>query len=238
MPHRGWRLRLSASVTRMEQGMGNYVQYGAGYSTGEGWLNFDASPTLRVQKLPVAGRLLARLSGNPEPFPDEVRYGDVVKGLPLAANCVDGLYASHVLEHLPLADMRIALAESLRVLKPGGVFRLIVPDLKSRARAYLDAGDAPDAAHTFMRSTYLGSEGRGNSLGSRLRAAVGNSMHLWMYDFPAMAAELERAGFVEIRRAAFGDAEDPMFARVETEDRFVTEGIVEVAIEARKPAAG
>ena len=60
--------------------MGCYVQYGAAYSAPEGWLNFDASPTLRLQKLPVAGKALARLSGNPEPFPDELRYGDVVRG--------------------------------------------------------------------------------------------------------------------------------------------------------------
>ena len=41
--------------------MGCYVQYGAAYSAPEGWLNFDASPTLRLQKLPVAGKALARV---------------------------------------------------------------------------------------------------------------------------------------------------------------------------------
>jgi SAM-dependent methyltransferase len=214
--------------------MGTYVQYGAGFSAANGWVSFDASPTLRIQRLPLAGKLLAKLSGNPEPFPDGVRYGDVVKGLPIATGSVDGLYASHVLEHLPLADVRVALTESLRVLKPGGVFRLIVPDLKSRAQAYVEAGDDPDAAHAFMRSTCLGRECRGQSVGGRLRTALGNSAHLWMFDFPAMSAELDRAGFVAIRRAAFGDAEDPMFARVEREDRFVPGDIVEVGIEARK----
>jgi SAM-dependent methyltransferase len=220
--------------------MGTYVQYGAGFTAADGWLNFDASPTLRIQKLPMAGRVLVRLSGNAERFPDAIRYGDVVKGLPLAADSVDGLYASHVLEHLALADARAALAESLRVLRPGGVFRLVVPDLKARARAYVEAGDDPEAAHRFLRSTYLGCESRGRSLVGRLRAALGNSAHRWMFDFASMSAELERAGFVDIRRAAYGDAADPMFARVESEDRFVDQGIVEVAIEARKPprAAG
>ena len=216
--------------------MPKYVQYGSAYSTGNGWLNFDASPTLRIQKLPIAGKLLARLSGNPQPFPDEVLYGDVVKGLPLATGSVDGLYACHVLEHLTLADMRAALTESLRVLKPGGVFRLIVPDLKSRAKAYVEAGDDPEAAHAFMRSTYLGVESRGQTISARLRAAIGNSAHLWMFDFPAMSAELNRAGFVAIRRAAFGDADDPMFARVELADRFIADNIVEVAVEACKPS--
>jgi hypothetical protein len=35
-----------------------YVQYGAGNEAVQGWLNFDASPTLRIQKMPLIGRLL------------------------------------------------------------------------------------------------------------------------------------------------------------------------------------
>jgi SAM-dependent methyltransferase len=215
--------------------MGLYVQYGAGFSAGEGWLNFDASPTLRIQLIPGLGRSLARLSGNPMPFPDGVRFGDVVRGLPLEDNSVDGLYASHVLEHLALEDVRIALAESRRVLRPGGVFRLVVPDLRQRARAYVEAGDEPEAAHRFLRATYLGRERRPRSLPGRVRALLGNSDHLWMFDHPAMVHELERAGFASIRPAAFGDADDPMFAAVEDEARFIDGDFREVAIEARKP---
>jgi len=212
-----------------------YVQYGAGFSHGEGWINYDSSPTLRIQNLPLVGPALARRSGIDALFPREIVYGDVVKGLPLADGSVAGLYASHVLEHLALDDMRRALAESFRVLAPGGVFRLIVPDLRGRARAYLESDDS-GAAHQFMRGTYLGHEKRSTSLLGRLRAMIGNSMHLWMYDFPAMAAELERAGFATIREASFGDADDPMFARVE-ERRAFHDGFAEVAIECRKPVA-
>ena len=92
----------------------------------DGWVSFDASPTLRVQRLPVIGSSLAKLSGNGNPFPQGIVYGDVLRGLPVATGSVDRLYASHVLEHLSLEDMRKALRESLRVLRPGGTFRLIV----------------------------------------------------------------------------------------------------------------
>ena len=131
--------------------------------------------------------------------------------------------------------MRNTLAQSMRVLSTRGLLRIKHHDLKSRARYYLDAGDDPEAAHAFLRSTHLGRESRAASIAGRLRAAIGNSAHLWMFDYPAMSAELERAGFVAIRRAAFGDAVDPMFSRVEREDRFVCDGVIEVAIEARKP---
>ncbi len=217
--------------------MGQYVQYGAGYSAGEGWINFDSSPTLRVQQLPVVGSRLAKLSGNAEPFPAGISFGDVLRGLPVATGSVDGLYASHVLEHLSLQDMRRALRESLRVLRPGGTFRLIVPDLLHRARAYVEHAEAdPMAAPHFMRSTMLGLEQRPSSFFGRVRAMLGNSAHLWMWDYGSMHRELEAAGFTGIRRAHFGDSHDPMFARVEQADRFEKDGIVELGIDARKPA--
>lgn len=70
---------------------------------------------------------------------------------------------------------------------------------------------------------------------ARRRGAFGNSAHLWMFDYPAMQAELQRAGFTAIRPAAFGDAEDPKFAQVETASRFVEDGLVELAMQASKP---
>ena len=57
-----------------------YVQYGCGLSCPAGWLNFDASPTLRLQRLPAIGRLFV----NSVRFPDRVHYGDIRKGLPIA----------------------------------------------------------------------------------------------------------------------------------------------------------
>ena len=35
-----------------------YVQYGCGLSAPHEWLNFDASPILRLQKLPLLGQLV------------------------------------------------------------------------------------------------------------------------------------------------------------------------------------
>ena len=66
------------------------VQYGCGSSAPEGWLNFDAS--LRV-RLGIRGKV----------FPRNVRYGDIVRGLPIKAikdGTAKAVYASHILEHL------------------------------------------------------------------------------------------------------------------------------------------
>ena len=49
-------------------------------------------------------------------------------------NTVDALYCSHALEHMKIAQLEATLDEWSRVLKPGGVLFLSVPDLKVMAR--------------------------------------------------------------------------------------------------------
>lgn len=213
-----------------------YVQYGAGYDAPANWLNFDSSPTLRVQKIPAVGPLLAKAKNNSQ-FPGATRFGDIIKGLPLAPASVDGLYASHVLEHLALNEMRQALRNSLLILKPGGIFRLIVPDLLGRAKRYVEQAEAgnPEASHQFMTSTYLGCANRRRGVPAMLFNALGNADHQWMWDVHSMTAELHNAGFTAIREAKLGDSGDPMFDQVEREDRFFDEGFKEVAMHAERP---
>jgi hypothetical protein len=87
-----------------------YVQFGCGWDAPTNWLNYDASPTIRVEKIPIIGKLLSStLKKNPAPFPKNVKYGNSVRGLPLKESSCDGVYCSHVLEHLALKDCRRAL---------------------------------------------------------------------------------------------------------------------------------
>ena len=212
---------------------GLYVQYGCGYFAPDGWLNFDASPTLRFERLPIIGLLRLKNGGR---LPSNARYGDITKGLPIADGSAAGVYACHVLEHLAFTDFHIALRNTIRLLKPGGIFRLIVPDLRWRAEAYLRNGDS-NANSAFLRSVYLGMEVRSRSLRAMVISAFGNSSHLWMWDEPGMREALQSAGFQNIRRATMGDAVDPMFATVEHESRFFYDGQPELAMEAIKPHA-
>lgn len=204
-----------------------HMQFGCGWCAPSGWLNFDASPTLRFERLPMIGRLYTR---NARRFPDNVRYGDIVRGLPGTERSCRGIYCSHILEHLALEDFRTALRRTFGYLKPGGVFRLVVPDLETLARTYVSSPDA-DAAHHFMENSFLGRKARPRSLAGFLRQWLGNSEHLWMWDEKAMRKELAVAGFTDIRRAAFGDAEDSRFNEVEQQERFVDA----LAMQCRRP---
>ncbi|MEM9313883.1 MAG: methyltransferase domain-containing protein [Pseudomonadota bacterium] len=192
------------------------VQYGCGFCAPDDWCNFDSSPTLRFERLPLIGRLHTK---NDARFPANVRFGDVVRGLPVPDQSATYLYCSHVLEHLSLEDMRLALENSYRVLRSGGVFRLVMPDLKVAATRYLASDDAR-AAIAFHRETLLGMESRPRGVMGALKEWLGNSRHLWLWDYPACVVELEKVGFRKCRRAYFGDSEHEVFAQVEAADRW------------------
>ena len=207
-----------------------YVQYGCGLSAPKEWTNFDSSPTLRIQKIPIAGHLLRRKLN--VVFPPNVKYGDIIKGLPVERDSCSGLYCSHVLEHLSLNDFRTALKNSYAVLKPGGIFRCVLPDLEGAARKYISRFDngTDNASLDFMDNTLLGVRERPRGANGLISIFFGNSHHLWMWDFRSLSQALQEAGFVKIRRAYFNDSEDAMYKHVESAGRFTDA----VALECRK----
>ena len=67
---------------------------------------------------------------------------DLTAPLPFADGAIAKVQAQDVLEHLPIEKVPAVLDEIYRVLKPGGVFRLSVPDYRSpvlKRRSIYDA---------------------------------------------------------------------------------------------------
>jgi SAM-dependent methyltransferase len=199
---------------------GQMVQFGCGLCAPSQWQNFDASPTLRLQKLPAIGSLIP--SGEFGRFPANVEYGNIVKGLPLADDSVKLLYCSHVLEHLTLEELRLALHNCYRHLQPGGIFRFVLPDLEFMSQQYVNSTD-PDAALEFMRVTWMGIENRQRDLRGFLKEWLGGSQHLWMWDYKSLSRELSAVGFQDIRRAQFGDSGISEFSQLEDPQRWQNE---------------
>ena len=162
-----------------------------------------------------------------------------MKGLPVPDGSVDGVYASHVLEHLSRASMFVALRNTYRILRPNGIFRLIVPDLEARTRRYLADLDSmqSDANDRLLRSSYLGVEADPKGLLGVASEMFGRNKHLWMWDYLAIEAALKAVGFSSVRRCEMGDSGDPAFATVEQYDRFYDEssGIRELAVHCHRP---
>lgn len=71
-------------------------------------------------------------------LPGVVKH-DLRRGLPFPDGAFDAIFGSHVLEHLDPEAAERLLREVHRVLRPGGIARIVVPDLESIANLYLDA---------------------------------------------------------------------------------------------------
>jgi predicted SAM-dependent methyltransferase len=88
------------------------------------------------------------------PASPAVRRVDLARGLPFPDRSIDACYCSHVLEHLRPDDAGRALAELFRVLRPGGVVRIVVPDLRRVAEQYLSAFAAVDRGGLQREADY------------------------------------------------------------------------------------
>jgi SAM-dependent methyltransferase len=73
------------------------------------------------------------------PVAPNVRAHDLRNGIPYPDGTFDVVYNSHVLEHFSKHAAPAFLRECYRVLSPGGVLRVAVPDLERIARLYLEA---------------------------------------------------------------------------------------------------
>ena len=91
------------------------VNLGCGSRFNPQWLNFDIH------------------SSSPA-----VRACDLLRGVPLADASCDAVYNAALLEHLPRSLAERFLCECNRILKPGGILRIGVPDLEQICRLYLE----------------------------------------------------------------------------------------------------
>ena len=66
-----------------------------------------------------------------------VRGCDLLKGLPFVDSSIDVVFSSCMLEHFTVEQARAHLKECYRVLKTGGIVRIVVPDLENVCKEYL-----------------------------------------------------------------------------------------------------
>ncbi len=90
---------------------------------------------------PGAQRIEGFESLNIEPGPHIDHVADAAGTLPFDDGTFTLIYASHILEHVPWYLTEQALREWVRVLQPGGLLEVWVPDGLKIARAFVDAED-------------------------------------------------------------------------------------------------
>ena len=129
-----------------------------------------------------------------------IGYLDLTRRFPFRDASIDAVLATHVLEHLTVAEARACVREVHRVLAPGGVLRVAVPDLDAVVGGYDPAN--PDA---FLDGLLQGRE-----------RSMSRHRHWWNYNETSMRALLESAGFATVVRREYGEGLCPDVERVDT----------------------
>ena len=89
-----------------------------------------------------------------EKYPNII-YHDIEKPFPLPDNSVDRIISEHCFEHIEITKYPTILKELYRILKPGGLFRLAVPDYQSPGDCfYLEKGFDPRNNLHITLTTY------------------------------------------------------------------------------------
>lgn len=166
---------------------------------------------------------------------------DLRKPLPFKENTFGAIYASHVFEHLFRSDAQQLLSECKRVLRAGGVIRLVVPDLYSMVVDYLqrkNSENTPDkttaADHLNERLGFRSPDPpSGNALFKFYKVWKDFHSHKWMYDSDSLIRCLGRAGFQEVAEKGFLVSDIPGIEEVEDPAR-VLDG-AGICIEGKKP---
>ncbi len=119
---------------------------------------------------------------------------DIRDGLPLETSSLDYAVSIHAFPELPYPDVEPALTELHRVLKPGGVLRLGLPDLEKAMHAYKE-GNA---------DYFLIPDDDVRSLGGKLIVQMtwyGYSKSMYTFDFTEEL--LYRSGFRRAVRCGY-----------------------------------
>ena len=178
------------------------LNWGCGSHVATGWINSDIKDEAGIDLV-----------------------ADIRRGLPLEDDSVDYAVSVHALPELPYPELAPTLAELCRVLRPGGVLRLVLPDL-DRA---IDAYRGGEADYFTVPADEVRSPG-GRFIVHALW--LGYTRTLFTLDFTEEL--LASAGFECVSACAYRRTTGPYGRIVELDNR-PEESLY---VEARKPQAG
>jgi SAM-dependent methyltransferase len=238
----------NVSATASIEGL-RRVNLGCGPDAPANWINVDGSWNAWFTHHPALRKFFESIGlfrkGSGAQWKVQPLVHDITKPLPFTTNSVTAIYGSHVLEHLYRSDAVQLLAECKRVLKPGGILRLVVPDVQTMARNYLaskgshrEANDhGEDESAADLLNDQLGFRSPAPPSGSFIFKfyAIWKDFHhhKWMYDADSLARLMTGAGFSHVSEKGFCQSDIPGIEEVEVGPR-VLNG-VGACVEGKKP---
>jgi len=199
------------------------LNLGCGGRALDGWINVDYALGAVVAKLPFFSRMNRRLKFFLTEWDKHILIHDLTKQFPWKDNSVNIIYSSHTLEHFSKQEGLSFLKECYRVLKPDGVIRILVPDLKYLVNCY-ESGLV--SADDFLDTLGVKYDNRGENFIKRIIAPYIHYPHKCMYDLQALVKVMDTVGF-NVQQSKPYESMIKDIARIETEGRVQDAVIVE-----------
>lgn len=184
--------------------VGARANLGCGMHCLPSWQNVDGSLTALFgsRNFSFINHILYKLAGSSE-FYTFGQYDEIIKkngllfcdlknGVPFADNSLDIVFTSHFLEHLSETDGLNFLEDCHRVLKPGGLLRILVPDLDFAAELYA-SGKVDEMLRTFFYTS----------------DRFDFHAHKYGYNFNSLSERIKKFNFKEIKKQDFKKGECP-----------------------------
>lgn len=196
------------------------------FRTHRAWNNVDFSAYARLAHHKIFARFLnecgvlsndryARILATDS----DIILHDLRRGIPFPEEEFDVIYHSHFLEHLEKQDAFEFLKECWRVLKKGGIIRVVVPDLEAKILNYVsetiklakeevkDLTAHQNAVHKLFDQMLMTTPGGTRQQSHMIRfferilrgdTAKTGELHRWMYDKYSLKNLLSTVGFRDI----------------------------------------
>jgi predicted SAM-dependent methyltransferase len=201
-------------VQKLKQADLTKLNFGCGHFALEGWTNTDggdgkfwiAPPNPKVIKLNVWDFL--------HHCPDQV---------------AEFIISEQFFEHFDRQEGHRMLREWFRILKPGGVVRIQMPDLEKEVRLYLGQLEGVTWEKDLLPHKLSHVQGTCDPYGKLLQdeqylpsMLLNNSMHMdghrFLYDFETITQSLTMAGFCDVKREKFGQSVHSDLQQVDRHD--------------------
>jgi predicted SAM-dependent methyltransferase len=192
------------------------LQIGTGSNLLEGWLNTDFVPHSKA-----------------------TAFLNATKRFPFDDDTFDAIFSEHMIEHINYDEGCFMLRECWRVLKPGGVIRLITPDLE--ALLSLCSPKRTPIQERYLRwmtDRFLPGLGKYEPA-FVVNLAMRFSGHQFLYDGRTLEDALKEAGFSDVERVLPEESNREVFRGVDSHGHYIEDAEINkyesMAFEARRP---